>query len=56
MPLPQQPPITSIDRLVQLADQLSNHQIERLISLLEALLVARLTPPVQEALQEKEGG
>lgn len=54
MPPRQQPSITSIDRLVQLADQLSDPQIERLISLLEALLVARQAPPGQEELQEGE--
>lgn len=50
----QQPSTTSVDRLVQLADQLSDRQIERLISLLEALLVARQTPPVQQEQGEGE--
>lgn len=41
MPLRQQSSITSIDHLLQLADQLSDSEIERLIILLEALLEAK---------------
>ncbi len=50
----QQPSTASVDRLVQLADQLSDRQIERLIFLLEALLVASQTPLVQQEQGEGE--